>query len=172
MKIIFLLFIVSFFSLKPSASASILEATVATVEDEAITFGELSERYEALKKRFPDITKKEVLDSMINRLLLLREARLSRIAQSRSLVPITEEDKIIDEYIEIKIRSSVRVSEEEVQRYYEDHRSQFKDMPFQDVAEKIEELLTEKKTNELLGEHLEALRKKYYIFINNELLRP
>lgn len=153
-------------------ATNLIEATVASVEDEVITLGELSERYESMKKRFPDITLQEVLDAIINRSLLLREARLLRIAGIRGLVPPTEEDKIIDEYIEIRIRSAVRVSEEEVRQYYESHRSDFKDRPFQDVAGQIEELLIERKTNELLVEHLEELRKEAYIVINEELLRP
>ncbi len=148
-------------------SLTILEASVATVEDEVITLSEFNERYEAMKRSFPDISKKEVLQTLINRLLLLREARLSRIAESRGLSP-AEEDRIIEEYIEIKIRSSIRISEEEIQDYYKLHRPMFEGRSFQEVAEAIERILIEKKTNDLLKEHLQALRKKAYIFINKE----
>lgn len=152
-------------------SFTILEATVASVEDEVITLSEFNERYEVMKRSFPDISKEEVLQTIINRLLLLREARLLRIAESRGLSP-AEEDRIIEEYIEIKIRSSIRISEEEIQKYYETHRTDFRDRPFHDVAERIEGLLVERKTNELLKDHLNVLKKKTYIFINNEFLQP
>ncbi len=151
-------------------SSELLEATVATVEDDVITLSEFNERYEVMKRSFPDISKKEVLEMIINRLLLLREARLSRIAESRGLSH-AEEDRIIEEYIDIKIRSSIRISEEEIHKYYETHKVEFRDIPFQDVAEKIEVLLIEKRTNELLKEHIEELKKKAYIVINNALLQ-
>lgn len=150
-------------------SAELIEATVAVVEDEVITLSEFNERYEIMKKSFPRISKKEVLEMIINRLLLLREARLSRIAESRRLSP-AEEDRIIEEYIEIKIRSSIRISEEEIHKYYETHKVEFRDRPFQDVAEKIEVLLIEKRTNEFLKEHIEELKKKAYIVINDAVL--
>jgi len=165
-----LLFFCTIFNLQhqPIAYASerLLEATVAVVEDEVITLTEFNERYEVMKKRFPDIKKEEVLDAMINRLILLREARLSRLSETRALIPIADEDRIIDEYIDIKIRSSVRITEDEVRQYYEQYKDDFKDAQFQDVAEGIEVLLIEKKTNELLHKHLEELRKKVYIVIN------
>ncbi|MFN3739887.1 MAG: hypothetical protein ACK4TF_04345 [Thermodesulfovibrionales bacterium] len=150
-------------------SSEILEATVAVVEDDVITLSEFNERYEAMKRSFPDISKKEVLQTIINRLLLLREARLSRIAESRGLSP-AEEDRVIDEYIEIKIRALIRIPEEEIQKYYETHRANFSGRPFHEVAEAIERLLIEKKTNEMLDEALRDLRKKAYIFINSEFL--
>ncbi len=148
------------------ASERLLEATVAVVEDEVITLTEFNEKYEAMKKGFPDIKKEEVLDAMINRLLLLREARFLRLSETRALIPVSDEDRIIDEYIDIKIRSSVRITEDEVRKYYEQHKDDFKGVAFQEVAESIEELLIEKKTNEFLKQHLKELRKRAYIVIN------
>jgi hypothetical protein len=152
------------------ASERLLEATVAVVEDEVITLTEFNEKYEFMKKRFPGIKKEEVLDAMINRLILLREARLSRLSETRTLIPVSDEDRIIDEYIDIKIRSSVRITEDEVRQYYEQHKDDFKGAVFQDLAESIEELLIEKKTNEFLQQHLEELRKRAYIVINGDRL--
>ncbi|MCX7794495.1 MAG: hypothetical protein N2257_08875 [Thermodesulfovibrionales bacterium] len=154
-----------------STSASLIEATVAAVEDEVITLSEFNERYDVMKKAFPEISKKEVIDSMINRLLLLREVRLSRISEQRGFLNPEDENRIIEEYIEIKIRASVRVTEEEIEKYYEANKSHFGNRSLQDVAEKIEEVLTEIKTNESLKEHIDSLRKKAYIFINTEFLK-
>lgn len=164
-------FIALFFSYTTMAhSAELLEATVGVVDDEVITLSEFNERYDMMRRSFPEISKKEVLDGMINRLLLLREARLSRIAELRGLSP-AEEDRIIEEYIDIKIRSSIRISEEEIHKYYETRKGEFRDRPFQDVAEKIEILLIERRTNEFLKEHIEELKKKAYIVINETALK-
>ncbi len=150
----------------PPKGSSLIDGVIAVVDDEAITCRELQRRYEEMRKTFPEITINEVLDSMINRLLLLKEARLLRISAGRGLSPLPDEDRIIEDYIDLRIRPSVRVSEEEVQAYFDRHSEEFKGRSYQDVAEEIERLLIEQKTNDLLKEQLEALKRKYYIRIH------
>lgn len=144
-------------------SALLLEGVAATVEDEVITIRELDEQYSIMKKTFPEITREEVLDTTINRIILLREARSMRLVEERRLYPGQDDDRIIDEYIELKIKAGINIKEEEIQNYYEAHKSRFPDMAYHEVAEDIERLITEQKTNELLKEHIKELRKKYYI---------
>jgi len=80
------------------------DRVAAFVDDEAITESELQEQHRDTLKINPDITKDEVLNTMINRILILREARKYRIER-----PSPEE--VIKEYIDLKERAFIRVPE-------------------------------------------------------------
>jgi len=63
----------------PVVSAEVIDRVVAFVDDKAITLSELEEKYKAAVKLSPNIKKEDVLNTMINRVLLLREAKKLRI---------------------------------------------------------------------------------------------
>ncbi len=50
------------------------DRVAAFVDEDSITASELQEQYMETLKMTPDITKEEVLNTMINRILILREA--------------------------------------------------------------------------------------------------
>src|SRR3989304_5892407 len=65
-------------TLCPSPSSAIKDRVVAFVDNTAITLSELDEVYTESLKHTPDITKEKVLNTLVNRLLLLREAKKLR----------------------------------------------------------------------------------------------
>jgi hypothetical protein len=140
------------------SEAAIFDRVVAFVDDRAITLSGLREHYEAARRLSADITEEEVLDTMINRILLLREAKKYRIEAPT-------DQQMLDEYIDLKVRSFIRVSESDIEEFYNQNRDEFTGKTYDDVREDIEKYLTEKELNERLKETLNDLRKGAYIKI-------
>jgi hypothetical protein len=139
-----------------SGQAVISDRVVAFVDDQAITMSELDEQFRDTVKITPEITKGEVLDTMINRLLLLREARKYRIE-----APST--DQVMHEYIDLKIRAFIRVGEAEIENFYLENKEDFGGREFNEARDEIDAYLTEKKLNERLKELIMQLRADAYI---------
>ncbi|HYQ48568.1 MAG TPA: hypothetical protein VEP69_05845, partial [Thermodesulfovibrionales bacterium] len=125
-------------------------------DEQAITMSELDEQYRNTVRISPNITAGEVLDTMINRILILREAKKYRIE-----APTVEQ--VMHEYIDLKIRAYIRISENDVEKFYEDNRNRFPGKEFDDVREEVEQYLTENELNTRLKEMLKGLRKEAYI---------
>ena len=140
------------------SQAEIFDRVVAFVNDQAITLSELQEQYGNAKKLAPDITEEEVLNTMINRLLLLSEAKKYSIE-----APTKEE--MLNEYIDLKVRAFITISEKDIEVFYAANEDKFIGKDFEDVREEIEKYLTEKELNARLKEALKELRKKAYIKI-------
>ncbi len=131
----------------------IIDRLAAYVDDSAITFSEFEEEFRKFNNSGTDITQKEVIDSMINRLLLVKEARKIRF-DSHS------EDELINHYLDIKIRSRLFVKEDEVVNFYKKNIEQFKGQDYYLVKDQIEEYLLEKEFNDILKKHIQELRQK------------
>lgn len=138
------------------SEAAIFDRVVAFVDDQAITLSELREQFEATRKLSPYITEEEVLDTMINRTLLLREAKKYRIEAP-------SKEQMLNEYIDLKVRAFIRVSEADIEAFYNQNRDKFPDKTYEDTREEIEKYLTEKELNAKLKETLKELRKNAYI---------
>ncbi|MCX8069366.1 MAG: SurA N-terminal domain-containing protein [Thermodesulfovibrionales bacterium] len=134
------------------SKGQVIEKVVAYVEDEAITLTELNETYSKMKTDNPNINYDEVINMLINRLLLFKEAKKMKLDS------ITSSKDPIDEYIEIKIKSLIFVRDEDIQRFYDENKVEFKNIPISTVRDKIETYLIEKETNKRIKEHIEALR--------------
>ncbi|MDH4231107.1 MAG: SurA N-terminal domain-containing protein [Nitrospirota bacterium] len=155
------LFLYLFIMIASDCKAGIISDRVAAfVDDEAITCSELQDQYRKTLSVTPDITIGEVLDTMINRLLILREAKKYRIEE-----PTQEE--VIREYIDLKVRAFIRVTETEIETYYEENSSMFSGKVYDDVRDEIEQYLTEKDLNRRLKEIIREFRKSAYIKVLN-----
>jgi hypothetical protein len=142
----------------PAGSAAIFDRVVAFVGDQAITLSEFREQYKNTLKVSPDITGEDVINTMINRLLLVKEAKKYRIEAPT-------QDEMIRDYIDFKVRAFIRVSESDVEAFYRKNSKQFSGKDYDEVRGGIEKYLTEKELNERLKETLKGLRKNAYIKI-------
>lgn len=143
----------------PAFSAEVLrDWVVAFVDDTAITNSELQEQYAETLKVTPDITRDEVLNTMINRILILREAKKYRIEGPSP-------DAVIKEYIDLKERAFIRVPEAEIEKYFKENSGMFPGKGYEDVRDDIEQYLIEKELNVRLKKTLGVLRKTAYIKI-------
>ncbi len=161
-KIFILIFLSLLIALCPDfCYAEIIDRVVAFVDDRAITMSELENNYKDTVKLMPGIKKEEVLNTAINRILLLREARKLRIEAPTK-------DAIIQEYIELKLKAIIKITEEDLKEFYEKNRNEFGNVEFDDVRDKIENYLIEKEVNRRLEKHIEELRSRAYIKIQLE----
>jgi hypothetical protein len=145
-------------SCPPLSQAAIHDRVVAFVETQAITLSEFEEQFKKTTAVSPGITAEEVLDTMVNRILLLKEAKKYRIE-----APTPEE--VLKEYIDLKVRSFIRVSDSAGEDFYKKNTSEFGGREYDKVRGEIESYLTEKMLNEKLKEILRDLRKGAYIKI-------
>lgn len=141
------------FAPSPLLFAGIKDRVVAFVDAQAITSSELEMKFTESRKVKADITKEEVLNTMINRVLLLREAKKIRLEAP-------SEEELLKEYIDMKIRALIRVKEEEIKDYYNKHVDNFEGKELEDVRDKIENYLIEHDLNERLKSNINELREK------------
>jgi len=146
------------FLLVTDGSAAVSDRVIAFVDNDAITMSELDEQYNITRKISPDITIGEVLDTMINKILILREAHKYRIE-----APSVEQ--VMQEYIDLKIRAFIRVGESDIVKFYQENKANFSGREFEDVRDEIDTYLTEKELNDRLKELLNELRENAYIKI-------
>lgn len=144
------LLLTSYFSV---VDAELRDRVVAFVDNDAITLSELEERHAHALQVTPDITREEVLHTMVNRLLLLREARKIKLES-------LNEDALLQEYIDLKIKAFIRVNEEEIVNFYEGNIDDFQEKELDMVRDEIENVLIEKALNERLKLHINELREK------------
>jgi hypothetical protein len=131
----------------------IKDRVVAFVDNDAITLSELEMKYYDTVKVTSDITQEEVLNTMVNRLLLLREAKKIRLEAP-------SEEELLNEYIDLKIRAFIRIKEEELKDFYNKNISKFEGKELDAVRDDIENYLAEHEVNQHLKAHLNELRGK------------
>jgi len=141
-----------------SRTAEVIDRVIACVDDRAITLREFDDIYEKTRKIRPDITREEVLNTFINRILLIREAKKLKIEAP-------SEDELMNEYIELKVKAFIRIKEEDIRNFYSSHPGEFKDMNYDSVRDRIEDYLVQLELNRLLKRHIDELRSNAYIKI-------
>ena len=143
--------------------AEVLDRVVAIVDDEAVMLSELNEAYQKALSSKTGATQEEVLNGLINRVLLLKQAKkFSHSIQTRNDY---DENTLIKEYIEKQLKTFIRIPFEEIEQFYEKNKEKFGSKDFYDVRDEIEELLIEKELNKRLIKHMEELRNNAYLKI-------
>ncbi|MBE0425983.1 MAG: SurA N-terminal domain-containing protein [Nitrospirae bacterium] len=137
----------------------IRDRVVAYIDDTAITLSELEMKYAETLKVIPNTTKEDVLNTMINRSILLREAKKIRLESP-------SEDELLREYIDLRIRTFILIKDEELFDFHEKHLEDFQGEKFEAVRAEIEKYLIEKKINERLKLHILELREDACIKID------
>ncbi|MDP2167759.1 MAG: hypothetical protein Q8J64_05430 [Thermodesulfovibrionales bacterium] len=134
-----------------SLQAEVIDRVAAFVDNEAITLSELEESFKKNAAVEPGITRSEALNTIINRTLLLREAKKLRM-EAR------DEETLLREYIDLKVRAFIRIRESDIEAFYKKNNKEFKGLKLGEVKEKIETYLREKKVNQSLRHHIESLK--------------
>ncbi len=130
-----LLTLLLFFCFLPLLFAGIKDRVVAFVGNDAITLSELEKTFTDTLRITPNVTRDEVLNTMVNRLLLLREAKKIKLEAP-------SEDELLREYIDLKIKAFIRIKEDELTDFYEKHLSDFQGKEFESVRDEIETILS------------------------------
>jgi hypothetical protein len=142
----------------PIAHAALIDRVAAYVDNEAVTLSELEEKYEAAKKISPDIRRIEVVNTMINRLLLKREAARRKIIGPSA-------DAVIEQLIDLTIRSYIIIKHEEIERFFAENIAAAASSDIESIRAEIEKYLTEIEVNRRLAKLIEELRNRAYIKI-------
>ncbi|MBI4687985.1 MAG: hypothetical protein HY756_09455 [Nitrospirae bacterium] len=160
-----LLLVACYSLLVTAVYAELIERVVAVVDDDIILLSEFRENLQAAVSGKKSAKEEEVLQGMINRLLLLKEAKRFRIE------PLSEKENeniLVNEYIEKRLRPFIRIPDEEIALFYRQHITSFGNKEILDVRDEIESYLAEKELNKKLLEHIEELRRKAYIRIQRQ----
>jgi hypothetical protein len=150
-KILSIILLLSFFC--TISFAEVLDKVVAYIDDEAITLSELEEEYASSIEVKPTLSKLQVLDTIINRRLLIREAKKLRFEAP-------DETTLLDEYVDIKVKALIKIRDSEMEEFYNNNRKEFEGVEFEGVKDRIELYLQEKEVNRRLKEHISELQKK------------
>ncbi len=141
------------------SSAELIDRVIAFIDDEAITLTDFMQYTQKAKKLAHGLSEEEAINALINRRLLLREAKRIRLRGKT-------DDELIKEYIDIKVRVFIKIPPEEIEKFYNENRERFGKTPIEDVRDDIERLLRERDVNKHLRKLIEKLREKSYIKIN------
>jgi hypothetical protein len=144
--------------------AGILERVVAVVDEEIVLSSELEESLLGATESGIEVTRDEVLNGLINRILLLKQAKKIKRKHIFTDQAIHDDNVFINEYINKRLKAFIRIPYHEVELFYDENRQYFGE-DFYDVRDEIEAYLVELELNKRLQEHLETLKKQSYIRI-------
>lgn len=107
---------------------------IAEVNGTAITAGELTREMKNLPPQIQpmaetDEGKKELVDTMVIREIILQQAKKDGLDKSREVAERMEDLKnkvIVDTYLKKKLEEQAKVSDEELKKFYEQYKEKFK----------------------------------------------
>ncbi|UCG77874.1 MAG: hypothetical protein JSV21_09920 [Nitrospirota bacterium] len=144
-----------------SVDAEVIDEIIANVDDIAITRSELLEEHRRMREGGSRISLQDVLNGMINRVVLLKDASRYRMEGN--------DDEILEQYIEIRIRALIRVDDKQVREYYNHNIREFKGSEIREVYSSIRSYLIEVEVNKTLSNHIEELKRESRIKVIKEL---
>jgi hypothetical protein len=162
-KIVFFLLLTSYFLLPTYSQAVDLDRIVAIIDDDVILSSELEDAFLVAVMTDDGVTKDEVLEDMIDRFLLLKQAKRFRISSPGNGGEINEDDRIVNEYIEKRIRAVIYIPFEKMESYYMDNIESYGNRKFHKVKNEVEAELIEEELKTRLKKHVKELRGRAYI---------
>jgi len=148
--------------------SEILDRIVAIVNDDVILLSEYKEALQAAEKSGKQLTDDMVLNEMIDRMLILEQAKRLRLDVIEDATGAVDKDRTINEYIERRIKAFVHVPIDKIESYYLSNKEQFGNKTFSEAKDEIEDRLTEGELKTKIAEHMAELRRKAYIRIQKE----
>lgn len=150
------------------------EDIMAQIGDYSITIDAFKQEFALLPPEFrdvPNFDKKQFLENLINKHLLLQEAKRENLEQDKEVEKLIEkvkEEILIQELIDKELGSKAQVSDEEIEKHYLDNRDAYTE-PEKIRAKHIlveSQLLAIKILSDLKeGSEFEELAKKYSLDI-------
>lgn len=148
-----------------SVCAGLIERVVAIVNNEPVLYSRLQEwiAFEASEGRA--VSESEALDTLIQRVLIMQQARKIGLVDQTYLSSRDQEDKVIETYIERRVKALIHVPFSEIEDYYRNNTGLFGDRDLYEVWDEIEAVLREGRLQMKLDDHVAELRKGAYIRI-------
>jgi hypothetical protein len=126
---------------------------------------EYEKALEAARKSDQKVTEDVVLDEMINRILILEQAKRLSLGSTSDSAENADDNKLITEYIERRIKALIHIPIDEIESYYKNNRGRFAEKEFYEVKDEIEDYMVKGELKRKIAEHVEELRNKAYIRI-------
>jgi hypothetical protein len=152
-------------SLINNSCAELIDRIVAVVNREVILYSELQRAVEKSKAAGDEESDIEVLQGLIDRTLLLEQALKFRVEIKTYNRNDEEARKMIDDYINRRIKAFIHVPFDEIEKYYTSHKNDFGGRDLYGAWDEIEERLKTGLLSTKLDEHISQLRKEAYIRI-------
>ena len=147
------------------------DATVlATVNGHAITLDRFLREVDKVEEPTRGMFKEDpakFLDLMIMKMLVLQEAKSLGFEKAGE----GNEEDVIRQFLENHFSAPPAVSKEEVESFYEAHKSRMGDMQLEQAAPMIEQLLQQGKQEEEYMQFLDELRSKASVEIDHDRLK-
>ena len=100
-----------------SLEAEVLERVVAIVGEEAILLSDFLEEYERARNNDPKVTEGKVLNDMVDRNLLIHQAKKFSLGTRKRVQGSDEETELVKSYIERRIKSLIHIPFEDIEDY-------------------------------------------------------
>ncbi len=157
------LFLFSCFLFVSNSGAEVLERVIAIVNDDVILLSEFEEKMMSAKKSGGEEVEEVMLDGMINKLLLLQQAKKLKMGNVAAYSDAFDNEIIIDSYLQRRIEVLIHVQFEMIDDYYFNNKEKFGNKDLSEVRDEIDDYLREQEFNRKIEEHINDLRKKSYI---------
>ena len=144
-----------------------LDRVVAIVSNDLILLTEFKEELKRVRSEGNEITDQEVLQGMIKHALILEEAKKYLMSANYEIYNLTtnKKQKLIDEYIEKRIKAFIHIPFEDIERYYQENKNNFNNKDLYGAWDEIEQIIKREKLKTKLDEHINSLMKNAYIRI-------
>ncbi len=188
MKKSLLLVILFVFAVSTLTMCGKKEIIVANVAGEKITLSDFNTRFEyylqAKYAQQPDLIpqarnsleeRKAVLRDMINEKLILKEAKKLKIDKQedvKNMIKLSTQQIILKAYIDKFLSKDIKVSEAEIDDFYNKNKKYFKNADPEMARKQIKYQLTLKQYDKKIAELIDKLKNKYTITENDDAIRP
>ncbi len=148
----YILVLVTLFNIFSTSAGNceIINRVVAYIDDQVITLTDFLKFKNEISNKVSEITNKEIVELLINRKLLVKKGK--------ELFFEGQEEDIINNYIELKVKSKIIITENQIKDYYENNKKFLGTESYLVLREQIEKYLFEKELNLKLKELLEELK--------------
>ncbi len=141
-----------------NAEAELVERIVAIVNDEVILLSEFKAVMLQAEKRGQEVTAEEVIDEMIDKHLLLEQAKKFNLVRDVVVGPFIS-DEVIENYINKRIKTLIYVPFRDIESYYSINKEKYDGKELYDVKSEIEEYLLNRMLKIKILKHINELRE-------------
>lgn len=165
--LLFFFFMLHLLFLKPSC-AEVLDRVVAIVGEEVVLLSDFREAAERARKTGREVKDDEILNEMIDRLLLIEQAKKIGLGNNAAYRKAFDENVLIDEYLRRRVKVLIRIPFGNIESYYVNNQDRFKGRELNEVKGDIERHLIDREFEVKLREHIAELRQRSYIRVQLE----
>lgn len=144
---------------------------IAVINQRSITVAQFNRELEKIPAPYQDVLReepKEFLEQIIIKEVLIQEAERQGIKSDPAAKGEEAEMSMIQSLLRKEVMDKVKISQEEVEELYRQHRDQLGKKPLSEVAPLIENAVREAKGKAQIEEYVVSLRTKAKVEVNEK----